>query len=94
MKSIKGNLIGEGRFAASRKRWWQDKRLESSEPPCFQRFQFDSGLGKKDSTEETLSPRAFAMIYGDKSVAGHVGSLLRGLHEIATATASPASKAV
>lgn len=81
MKAKKNDRIGVGPHADSKKRWWTEKGLENSEPPSFQRFQFDSGLGRQKSIEETLSPRAFGQIYGDKGLDWHVGKILLGIHE-------------
>lgn len=79
---LQSDRIGVGKFSDSKKRWWQDKSLEASEPPCFQRFQFDSGLGRKDSADEALSPRAMAAAYGDNTISWHIEKLLFGIHKL------------
>lgn len=78
-KSKADRSVSEGKFKGSLKRWWQDRSLEASEPPCFQRWQFDSSMGRKG--REPISSRALGLAYGDKSLEWHVGGLLIGIHE-------------
>ncbi len=67
-------------FPKSKARWWNDKSLESSEPPSFQRWQHDRSLDKRFS-EVVISGRAMAALYGDNSLGRHVEKLLDGIHE-------------
>ncbi len=78
----KSDRIGVGPHADSKKRWWTDKGLEASEPPSFQHYQFDSGFGRIRDQEEILSPQAFNVVYGDKSLEWHVAQLLQGIHQL------------
>lgn len=61
-------------------RWWNDKGLEDSQPPAFQRYSFDDFFGNPHRSEP-ISSTAFHGAYGDKSLATVVNKLLSGLHE-------------
>lgn len=78
MKSKK-DVPGLDKFPGSRKRWWNSKVLEESEPPSFQSWQHDHSLEPRVS-EVAISPVALAKIYGDNSLGRHIEKLLEGIH--------------
>ncbi len=48
------------------------------------RWQFDKGLKSQSHSDlTTLSPESVALVFGDKSLDGHVERLLRGCHAAA-----------
>lgn len=83
MKPKKDQVIREGQYSGSRKRWWRIKQETPGieEPPAFQRYQFDSKMGGRPRFDEAPpSPRAYAERYGDTSLEWHVEKVLRGIH--------------
>ncbi len=78
--------IGVGAYASSKKRFWQQRGVRDDDQPAFQPHQFDVALGHHRPLDDTLSPQAYSVIYGDKSLAAHVGRLLDGIHKALVVT--------
>ena len=75
---------GTGPHAGSKKRFWHKRILQDRDDESalrFQPHQFCSGLGKQKSADEALSPKAFHLMTGDKTLDWHVGKILYGIHE-------------
>jgi len=71
----KRSLSGRS-FGAQRTLEEERKAQEQYEPPEFQHYQFDDGLQSRSKTNLALSPEAFGMATGDKSLGRHVERLL------------------